>query len=281
VAAPESQRIDVLLDALNKVYDKGGIFGKAMDKKLWLDIPNAFDEGEYIIYGKVEIPKIDVISNLAEDYPDLDELDEDNLDDWLQSHKKAVAEMIEEMAWTYREYAESRKPRFGRKFNENDEIRDAVNDAYDKYRACETEPKVCQAIKINDDGTEQKIGIWMDRGNSIGGIVKAIKDGRLRKVLKFSESRKPRFVKESYSGRQVKLTADFEVVGDTVEEALEDLHGRLLNADAAITDGNGNPNGEIVEKYEYWDKENEGDTFFNLCKDSNEKGYMIVELENV
>jgi hypothetical protein len=61
VAAPESQRIDVLLDALNKVYDKGGIFGKAVDKKLWLDIPNAFDEGEYIIYGKVEIPKIDVI----------------------------------------------------------------------------------------------------------------------------------------------------------------------------------------------------------------------------
>jgi len=61
VAAPERQRIDVLLDALNKVYDKGGIFGKAIDKKLWLDIPNAFDEGEYIIYGKVEIPKIDVI----------------------------------------------------------------------------------------------------------------------------------------------------------------------------------------------------------------------------
>ena len=61
VAAPESQRIDILMDALNKVYDKGGIFGKAVDKKLWLDIPNAFDEGEYIIYGKVEIPKIDVI----------------------------------------------------------------------------------------------------------------------------------------------------------------------------------------------------------------------------
>ena len=89
-------------------------------------------------------------------------------------------------------YSESKK--FGRKFNESDdEIRDAVNDACDKYRACSTEPKVCQAIKINDDGTEQKTSIWMGRGNSIGGIVKAIKDGRLRKVLKFSESSKPKF----------------------------------------------------------------------------------------
>lgn len=86
--------------------------------------------------------------------------------------------------------------KFGKKFSESDdEIRDAVNDAFDKYRACKTEPKVCHAVKINADGTEQKIGISMTRGNSIGGIVKAIKDGRLRKVLKFSESSKPRFVK--------------------------------------------------------------------------------------
>ena len=103
ISTPERQRIDVLMDALNKVYDKGGIFGKAVDKKLWLDIPNAFDDGEYIIYGKVEIPKIDVISNLAEDYPELDELDENEQEDWLQSHKKDVAKMIKEMAWTYRE----------------------------------------------------------------------------------------------------------------------------------------------------------------------------------
>ena len=83
-------------------------------------------------------------------------------------------------------YESNRK--FGRKFNESDdEIGDAVQDAYDKYRACRTEPKVCQAIKINDDGTEKKIGIWMDRGNSISSIAKAIQDGRLRKVLKFSE----------------------------------------------------------------------------------------------
>ena len=82
------------MDALNKVYDKGGIFGKAPEKKLWLDIPRAVDDGEYILYGRVEIPKIDVISNLAEDYPELDELDVDEQDDWLQSHKKDVAEMI-------------------------------------------------------------------------------------------------------------------------------------------------------------------------------------------
>lgn len=138
-------------------------------------------------------------------------MDEDKWDDWLQSHKKAVAEMIEEMAWTYREYAESRKPRFGKKFNENDEIRDAVNDAYDKYRACSTVPKVCQAIKINDDGTEQKTSIWMDRGNSIGGIAKAIKDGRLRKVLKFSESSK-KFVKESTAGLKDLIEAIYDDV---------------------------------------------------------------------
>lgn len=86
------------------------------------------------------------------------------------------------------------------KFNESDdENANPVQDAYDKYRACSTEPKVCQAIKINDDGTEEKVSIWMDRGFSIGGIAKAIRDGRLRKVLKFSESSKPKFVKESAS----------------------------------------------------------------------------------
>ena len=86
------------------------------------------------------------------------------------------------------------------KFNESDDENvNAVQDAYDKYRACSTEPKICHAVKINDDGTEEKIGISMTRGNSIGGIAKAIRDGRLRKVLKFSESSKPKFVKESAS----------------------------------------------------------------------------------
>ena len=69
-------------------------------------------------------------------------------------------------------------------------IDDPVQDAYDLYRACKTEPKICHAIKINDDGTEKEIAIWMDKGNSIGGIAKAIQDGRLRKVIKFSESTK-------------------------------------------------------------------------------------------
>ena len=94
--------------------------------------------------------------------------------------------------------------KFGRKFNESDdEIGDAVQDAYDKYRACSTEPKVCHAVKINADGTEEKVGISMTHGNSIGGIVKAIKDGRLRKVLKFSESsgKFGKKFKESLTGR--------------------------------------------------------------------------------
>ena len=80
------------------------------------------------------------------------------------------------------------------------DIKSAVRDAYDMYRNCDVEPKICHAIKINDDGTEKEIAIWMDRGNSIGGIAKAIQDGRLRKVIKFSESTKKfgkKFAKES------------------------------------------------------------------------------------
>ena len=154
------------------------------------------------------------------------------------------------------------------KFNESDdEIGDAVKDAYDKYRACSTEPKVCHAIKINDDGTEKKIGIWMDRGNSIGGIVKAIQDGRLRKVLRFSESGKSKFVKESVgtgNGSSVGITCKIALRGDSPEEVLQDLHHRLLSLDAAITDGNEEPNPKIVEKYNHWEEENGGDVVFTI-----------------
>ena len=61
----------------------------------------------------------------------------------------------------------------------------------------------------------------MGRGNSIGGIVKAIKDGRLRKVLKFSESRK-KFVKES-TGENVEVSAIVKGRGKTIEEAIENF----------------------------------------------------------
>jgi hypothetical protein len=183
----------------------------------------------------------------------------------------------------FKKFAKESGRRFGRKFNESDdEIRDAVNDAYDKYRACSTVPKVCQAIKINDDGTEQKIGIWMDHGNSIGGIVKAIKDGRLRKVLKFSESSK-KFGKkfnESYHGR-VEVKASIVATGRTAEEALELLHNRLLDADAKIIDENEKPNPEIVDKYNYWFDENMGDVDFDICRDNNPNGFIQMDIKTI
>ena len=85
------------------------------------------------------------------------------------------------------------------------------------------------------------------------------------------------------NGRRVKvmLDAKIKVFGDTVEEALENLHNKLLTVDANITDSNGNPNPEIVDQYNYWNKENEGDVFFPVYSDRSEgPGYARVELED-
>ena len=58
----------------------------------------------------------------------------------------------------------------------------AVKDLFDMYRACKVEPKVCNAIKA--DG--EKTNIFLGRGNSVGGIAKALRDGRLLKVIGFN-----------------------------------------------------------------------------------------------
>ena len=77
------------------------------------------------------------------------------------------------------------------------------------------------------------------------------------------------FVKEDTGneGSSVGITCKIALKGNSPEEVIQNLHERLLNLDAAITDGNENPNLEMVEKYSYWDKENEGDTMFPLYKD--------------
>lgn len=75
----------------------------------------------------------------------------------------------------------------------------------------------------------------MTRGNSIGGIVKAIKDGRLRKVLKFSESSKPgfgkKFVKESTAGLKDLIEAIYDDVfegdGTKAPTLLSQLEAKL------------------------------------------------------
>lgn len=59
--------------------------------------------------------------------------------------------------------------------------------------------------------------------------------------------------------------------GYSPEEVLHNLHEKLLSLDAAITDGNENPNPEIVDEYNYWDEENEGDVSFAI----NDHGYNL------
>ena len=58
----------------------------------------------------------------------------------------------------------------------------AVKDLFDMYQACKVEPKVCNAIKA--DG--EKTSIFLDKGNSVGGIARALRDGRLLKVIGFN-----------------------------------------------------------------------------------------------
>lgn len=87
-----------------------------------------------------------------------------------------------------------------------------------------------------------------------------------------------KIVKENVDGRdRVQLTATIKVIADSIEDALDKMDVELLNADAAITDGNGEPNPEIVDKYEYWNEENEGDVQFSVYKGRN----SLVEVENV
>ena len=57
-----------------------------------------------------------------------------------------------------------------------------IADLFDMYRACKVEPKVCNAIKA--DG--EKTSIFLGRGNSVGGIARALRDGRLLKVTGFN-----------------------------------------------------------------------------------------------
>ena len=87
-----------------------------------------------------------------------------------------------------------------------------------------------------------------------------------------------KLVRENVDNRdRIQISADIKVVADTVEEAVLKLHNQLLDADAAITDGNEVANPKIVQKYEYWNKENEGDVQFTLFRNDN----TFVEIENV
>ena len=85
-----------------------------------------------------------------------------------------------------------------------------------------------------------------------------------------------KFVKES-TGQGVKVVAHLEIVADTIDDALQNMHDELLNVDAGITDGNENPNPEIIEKYEYWNGENDGDVDFTVYR----RPGVEVDVKNV
>ena len=112
---PEEKRASLVLDALDKVYEKGGVFTTANTDHTWLGIPGTEDGKEYVLYKGHEVPKDDIYEYLAEDYPEFSELENDEDDEkWLLAHKKEVTEMLKEMAWAYDESTK----KFGRKFNE-------------------------------------------------------------------------------------------------------------------------------------------------------------------
>lgn len=76
----------------------------------------------------------------------------------------------------------------------------------------------------------------------------------------------------------VKLTGSFKIYADNIEDALSELHEALLNADAAITDGNEGPNPQVVKKYNYWSDpdRNGSDVQFTIFNDKN-NNYVDVE----
>ena len=84
-------------------------------------------------------------------------------------------------------------------------------------------------------------------------------------IYKTSKGKILKFVKESVGtdiGSGVGITCRITLKGNSPEEVLQNLHEKLLSLDAAITDGNENPNPDIVDEYNYWDEENEGDVSF-------------------
>ena len=82
--------------------------------------------------------------------------------------------------------------------------------------------------------------------------------------------------KESQRESGVGITCKIKIHGNSPDEVIEKLHEELLNIDAHVTDGNGEPDPKLIEKYRYWDNENEGDVSFSIYKSPN----TIVVLEN-
>ena len=94
-------------------------------------------------------------------------------------------------------------------------------------------------------------------------------EGRKRSISKWRK-----LCKES-SGKAVKLTCNITVYANNIKDALEKMDMKLLNADAAITLDE-NPSPDVIDEYEQWDAENDGDVEFTIW-DDNAGAYIDVK----
>ena len=87
--------------------------------------------------------------------------------------------------------------------------------------------------------------------------------------------------KESISGK-VKLTIGLKVdavEGDSVDDALQKLQVELKKVEEEIRNAGSTietRTPHLVKKYDFWNKENDGDVWFNIY----ESPYVTVDLEN-
>ena len=83
--------------------------------------------------------------------------------------------------------------------------------------------------------------------------------------------------KES-SGNAVRLTCNITVYADTIQDAIEEMDRKLLNADAAITLDE-QPNPDLIDEYNKWDAENDRDVEYTMWQD--EQGMSHIDVKNV
>ena len=77
------------------------------------------------------------------------------------------------------------------------------------------------------------------------------------KLYKESEKRTP---------HKVGISCNIKVHGDSPEDAIRKLQDELTNIGGAVSATDGEPDTNLVEKYNYWDEKNEGDVMFSIYK---------------
>ena len=75
-----------------------------------------------------------------------------------------------------------------------------------------------------------------------------------------------RLVNESGSDKSVGISCVIKVSGNTPEDAIRNFQNELTKLGGQVSEVDGEPDIKLVEKYRYWDEENDGDVFFNIYK---------------